>query len=211
MTTDRPRFGFTGFDDPGYDKAIALSSEKLADPKPVELDYFGPDAWSLGILRGIINGAIGMTVGYGLGQLGSKSKTYEGAPNPRYRNIKAKGVAGILGFSGVMTGLYSGLKEGRQYRRQVEDLQAHVVRKRDKIGALQDELREQVKARIGMEDADPKVNRYDPEWEKKDAEAKEKEAAGKDKPAAPEDKPETRIDAAAIAAHEQRETPRSRA
>lgn len=168
-------------------RARALSEADNALPKEAEARYRGPDALGMGVVRGTMYGTIGWFAGNALGNLGSKPRIIDGQPNPNYRSFKARNIGAMFAFVGGIMGLYGATKLARDYRMQVDELQDLVGKMHTKIGALQTELKAQIKARNGESVAAlPYVN---PEWEKP---AEEKEAA---EAKAAEAKPATQVQA----------------
>lgn len=163
-------------------------------PREAKASYQGPNAFGMSIVRGGIFAAMGWFGGNLLGNLGSKHQYLTtGEVNPRYHSFKARNLGAALGFVGAVMGAYSGSKAARGHRRQVEELQDITQKMHRKIGDLQGELLEQVKARNG--NGSPKINHIDPAWEKE----REKDAAPKDKAdEKPQAKPEATVAARSV-------------
>ena len=153
----------------GLDRARDLSAADNSMPEEAEASYRGPEALGQAGLRGTFFGYLGWKTGNWLGNLGAKP-----VMDSRYRNFKARNIGGVLGFVGAVMGVYGGLKDARFFRQQVDDLQSVVQKQNAKIGDLQGELKEQIKARNGS--GRPKLTEYDASWDKGDASEEEKEA-----------------------------------
>ena len=172
----------------GMERARDLSDADNTMPEEAKASYQGPEAFGQAALRGTFFGFVGWKVGNWIDNVGSKE-----IASKKYRPFKARNVGGLLGFVGGIMGIYGGLKDSRLFRMQVDDLQDIVQKQNKKIGDLQGELKEQIKARNGA--GRPKLDRFDPAWEAEEKPKKEKETKQAKEEQPEKEAPESQVDA----------------